>query len=150
MHEFNSRDGAYPAAGVIDVNGTLYGTTQLGGGSGVGHGSVFSIDPATHAEAVIYAFKGFPDGNEPAAPLIEVNGMLYGTTILGGTRNDGTVFSVAPSGAEAVVQSMGIGAPGSGPHGGLVDVGGVLYGTTSTGSGSSDTDPNGTVFMLQP
>jgi uncharacterized repeat protein (TIGR03803 family) len=150
MHEFTSHDGAYPEAGLTNVNGTLYGTAQLGGSTGVGDGCVFSIDIATHAESVVYAFKGFPDGKYPEAPLIDVNGTLYGTTVLGGSLNDGTVFSVTPSGTETIVQSMGVGAPGSGPYGGLIDVGGTLYGTTSAGSGSGNTDPNGTVFTLQP
>jgi uncharacterized repeat protein (TIGR03803 family) len=42
-------DGAYPYAGLINVNGTLYGTTLQGGGSGCSHnagcGSIFAFTP---------------------------------------------------------------------------------------------------------
>jgi len=36
-------DGANPQAGLINVNGTIYGTTMNGGTSGMG--TVFSITP---------------------------------------------------------------------------------------------------------
>jgi uncharacterized repeat protein (TIGR03803 family) len=33
------------------------------------------------------------DGTEPVSGLLDVNGMLYGTTLFGGANNsDGTVF----------------------------------------------------------
>src|ERR1700719_222189 len=51
-------DGTEPLAGLINVNGTLYGTTIYGGascGSG-GCGTVFSVDPTTGAETVLYSF----------------------------------------------------------------------------------------------
>jgi uncharacterized repeat protein (TIGR03803 family) len=37
----NGPDGAHPSAGVIDVNGTLYGTTVSGGDNG--SGTIYSI-----------------------------------------------------------------------------------------------------------
>jgi uncharacterized repeat protein (TIGR03803 family) len=44
LHNFGSRgDGAYPGAALLDVNGTLYGTT-VNGGTNDG-GTVFSIKP---------------------------------------------------------------------------------------------------------
>ena len=109
----NGTDGRYPEAGLVDVNGTLYGTTSAGGsgscendGDGVpGCGTVFSIDPQTGAETVVYSFAGSPDGASPEAGLIDVNGTLYGTTFLGGSGSCdsfysitgcGTVFSIVP------------------------------------------------------
>ena len=45
LHYFDGNDGAYPDAGVIlDKNGNLYGTTELGGG-GSSVGVVFEITP---------------------------------------------------------------------------------------------------------
>ena len=98
-------DGAVPYAGLIDVNGTLYGTTSYGGSTGCGGrgcGTAFSIDPNTGAEKVIYSFcsqQNCTDGAYPQAGLISVNGSLYGTTSAGGRKDThcngsgcGTVF----------------------------------------------------------
>ena len=107
-------DGAQPYAGLIDVNGTLYGTTSQGGGSGCattitsGCGTVFSITPSGQ-ETVLHAFTGGSDGANPKAALIDVNGTLYGTTFHGGDtkcKGCGTVFSITPSGVEKVLHSF--------------------------------------------
>jgi len=92
-------DGEYPVAGLINVRGTFYGTTNEGGGTGCGGsgcGTVFSINPTTGAEKVLYSFKGGSDGKYPLAGLIDVNGSLYGTTSGGGKYRWGTVFSITP------------------------------------------------------
>src|SRR5438309_1799078 len=72
-------DGAAPHASLIDVNGTLYGTTGEGGSKhclGLGCGTVFSIDRKTGKEKVLYSFcsqQNCADGDEPRAGLIDVN-----------------------------------------------------------------------------
>ena len=95
LHAFqNGADGYGPAAGLIDFNGTLYGTTS--GGGSASSGTVFEITPAG-LESVIYAFKGGSDGESPAAPMIPLGGALYGTTEFGGNGGGyGTVFKVVP------------------------------------------------------
>ena len=50
----------------------------------------------------------------PYAPLLVVNGMLYGTTAAGRTKNHGTVFAVSTSGDEHVVYSFKGGTDGAG------------------------------------
>ncbi|MFY9739479.1 MAG: choice-of-anchor tandem repeat GloVer-containing protein [Candidatus Cybelea sp.] len=40
-HSYGRKDGAHPEAGLINVNGTLYGTTNIGGVNG--YGAVFSL-----------------------------------------------------------------------------------------------------------
>src|SRR5579863_9883085 len=53
-------DGAYPDAGLINVNGTLYGTTSNGGASGNcsgGCGTVFKITTSGR-ETVLHSFEG--------------------------------------------------------------------------------------------
>ena len=47
-------DGQTPEAGLINESGVLYGTTSFGGAKG--EGTLFSIDPATGAETVLYSF----------------------------------------------------------------------------------------------
>jgi uncharacterized repeat protein (TIGR03803 family) len=107
LHKFrpNSMDGLYPYAGLIEVGGTLYGTT-FGGGTGScielgsrGCGTVFSIELATGVETIVYSFRGGNDGAGPYAGLIDVNGVLYGTTSMGGgtgchATGCGTVFKI--------------------------------------------------------
>ena len=148
-----SPDGAYPAAGVLAVNGTLYGTTIYGGtgctSSSIGGcGTVFRATPSG-GEAVIYAFKGAPDATYPTFALVDMDGTLYGTTQTGGTYDHGTVFSVSTSGSEHVVYSFKGGSDGSTPFASLIAVNGQLYGTTEFG-GSGCRAGCGTVFATTP
>ncbi len=146
-----SGDGFYPFAGLVALNGTLYGTTYNGGsGSGCassGCGTLFSIN-ASGAESVLHNFSNDgADGANPAANLIAVNGTLYGTTQNGGRYNGGTVFSITGSGTESVLHSFGGTAgisDGKTPVSSLLDVKGTLYGTTEFGG----TNYEGTVFSL--
>jgi uncharacterized repeat protein (TIGR03803 family) len=93
-------DGANPAAGLINVGGTLYGTTA--GGGAENRGTVFSYALKTHEEMTLYPFcqqTNCADGAVPYAGLINVGGTLYGTTLgggLGDNGNGGTVFSIKP------------------------------------------------------
>ena len=145
-------DGWYPTGNLLNVGGTLYGTTQYGGASN--NGTVFTVTPAG-AEAVLYSFQGTSGGGDGAAPesaLINVGTTLYGVTIVGGAHGSGTVFSVAPSGTETVLYSFGgTSSDGTKPNGSLLYTGGVFYGTTSSGGGSSAcTNGCGTVFSITP
>ena len=81
--------------GLLNINGTLYGTTQFGGPNS-GDGTVFAINHKTGAETVVYSFcqTDCSDGDEPTAGLISVLGTLYGTTEFGGTPGKGTVFAL--------------------------------------------------------
>jgi uncharacterized repeat protein (TIGR03803 family) len=139
-------DGAYPYARLIDVNGTFYGTTGLGGASN--NGTVFTIT-TSGAENVLYSFKGKPDGAGPA-DLTDVKGTLYGITSQGG---NGTVFKITTSGKEAVIYSFGSGSyyDGRQPVGRLIDVKGTLYGTTRLGGShceGASSNGCGTVFKV--
>jgi len=141
-----------PAGGLIEVDGTLYGTASYGGTAstrdahGTGKGGVFTLTEQGK-ESVLYAFKGAPDGATPNGGLVDVNGTLYGTTAFGGSKcrhklsggfsGCGTVYSISRSGAERVFYSFGGGDDGANPIGSLIDVGGTLYGTTWVGGGSN-------------
>jgi uncharacterized repeat protein (TIGR03803 family) len=132
--------GALPYGGLINVHGNLYGTTQ-GGGAHL-DGTVFRLTPAG-AEKVIYSFKSGSDGAYPVdGALIEVNGVLYGTTSHGGAGDFGTVFKITTAGAETTIYAFKGGKDGVDPSTGLTDVGGELFGTTLLGGSHDD----GTVF----
>lgn len=151
-------DGQWPEANLTNVNGTLYGTTESGGGSGcggIGCGTVYAIN-ASGTERVVYTFRGVPDGADPIAGLIDVSGTLYGTTYIGGdsrcgfSGGCGTVFRVATSGSEKVLHRFAGGSEASMPTGGLINVKGILYGTTFGGGkgGSGCLDHCGTIFSV--
>jgi uncharacterized repeat protein (TIGR03803 family) len=137
-----SEDGTTPAAGLINVNGTLYGTTASG--AAPGYGTAFSIT-TSGSLTTLHIFGYGPDGGRPVASLLNVRGTLYGTTSIGGAYGKGTVFSMSLSGTEKVLHSFGDGSDGATPLAGLIDVNGTLYGTTSAGG----TYGNGAVFALR-
>ncbi len=89
-------DGAKPFGVLTNVRGTLYGTTSEGGASRGprGDGTVFKIT-TSGTETVLYSFQGEPDGSNPEATVIDIGGILYGTTATGGAINGGTVFSLS-------------------------------------------------------
>jgi uncharacterized repeat protein (TIGR03803 family) len=129
------RDGSAPAGSLIEVGGTLYGTTNFGGVAN--NGTVFKIS-TSGIESVIYAFKGYPDGAVPYAGVTALNGDFYGTTAFGGAFNySGTVFRVSPSGIERVLHSFRGFPDGAVPYGSLSVVHGKLYGTTQYGGGAT-------------
>jgi uncharacterized repeat protein (TIGR03803 family) len=136
-------DGNGPYSGLIDVKGTLYGTT-IGGGT-EDAGTVYSIG-TTGVEHVLHSFGVGKDGAGPYANLIDVKGTLYGTTKSGGTKGMGTVFSVSTTGVEHVLHSFAGGKDGANPTASLVNVKGTLYGTTVNGGSKGD----GTIFALSP
>lgn len=154
LHSFQggTADGEYPYSALVDYGGMLYGTTASGGqpgctivGNGVGCGTVFSIDPTTGAEKIVYRFNGGTDGAGPQAALINVKGRLYGTTFQGGGSGCtgfgvgcGTVFRINPAAStETVLYRFGGGTDGSGPNAALINIDGLLYGTTSMGGSGS-------------
>lgn len=140
-----SSDGAYPRAGLVAVNGTLYGTTAEGGtgcvhvAQGGGCGTVFSITPSG-TEAILHYFTGGAhDGSYPTATLLALNGKMYGTTSdLFRRHGSGTVFSITPSGTERVLHDFTGGSDGATPVGGLINIHRTLYGTTESGGAYND------------
>jgi len=84
-------DGGMPSGDLVLSNNVLYGTTRLGG---PGHrGTAFSLCLADGLETVLHGFTGKTDGGSPQAGLsMNAAGVLYGTTITGGSFMKGTVF----------------------------------------------------------
>jgi uncharacterized repeat protein (TIGR03803 family) len=152
-----TREGGHPKGSLIDVNGTLYGTTLFGGGGacyisgGTGCGTVYRLDPTSGSKKVLYSFRGgSSDGAYPVGGLIDVNGTLYGTTTYGGggcgNYGCGTVFSVSTTGTETMLHSFDHQSDGQWPFASLIDVNGTLYGATEYG-GQSSCDC-GTVYTI--
>jgi|HubBroStandDraft_6_1064221.scaffolds.fasta_scaffold172700_1 uncharacterized repeat protein (TIGR03803 family) len=100
LHAFAAADGELPIAGLVrDPSGRLYGTTSQGGDLTCvppgGCGTVFELDPGG-IFTVLHTFTG-ADGVEPWGGLVrDAAGNLYGTTVSGGTYDDGVVFEIVP------------------------------------------------------
>jgi len=126
---------------VLDKKGNLYGTAPYGGISDCDDlcGIVFKVSQTGH-EAILYQFKGSPDGREPFGPVVfDAAGNLYGATYGGGTGTEcgavgcGTVFKLTKGGKETVLHSFS-GKDGGTPFFGVaIDGAGNLYGTTQEG-----------------
>ena len=114
---------------------------------------LLAVVPQAHgqSESVLHSFTNSPDGATPrfVAPVLDMQGTLYGTTNYGGAYGYGTVFEVTSSGTEKILHSFNVnGKDGFYPEAGLVrDAKGNLYGTTA--EGGPDTI-YGTVFKLTP
>jgi uncharacterized repeat protein (TIGR03803 family) len=137
-------DGGYSRAGLVQASdGNFYGTTEGGGTANAG--TVFKITPAG-VESVLYSFQGGSDGADPCAGLIQASdGNFYGTTVIGGTANLGTVFKITPDGVETVLHSFQGSPDGKYLYGVLIQGNdGNLYGTTEQGG----TANAGTVFKI--
>jgi len=134
-------DGGVPEGGLIVDTGILYGVAASGGANKTG--AIFTINPTTNAEAVIYSF---PAGAQaPNGPLVQYNGILYGTTEKGGTYGAGSVFAFSPAKKTlTTVYSFSDGPDGGFPLAGLAQNSGMLYGTTQIGG----TGGAGTVFQI--
>lgn len=148
-------DGSNPRAAMIrGSNGSLYGTTYLGGNNGVG--TVFKMTGSGKL-TTLHSFNGSSDGGDPVAGLVQAaNGDFYGTTYWGGASGagtgTGTVFRLTPKGKYTTLFSFcEIGSTtctdGANPAASLVHgTNGDLYGTTANGG----TNGYGTVFKITP
>lgn len=153
LHSFAGlpSDGATPYASLLfGSDGTLYGTTRLGGTANLG--TVFELKGSTLT--VLHSFTGLNfkllDGQYPTASLIRDSaGNLYGTTPEGGsTLNYGIVFELSAAGSYTILHNFNDVRPGGRyPYGGLRrDPTGNLYGTTYGGG----KDNEGTIFEWTP
>jgi uncharacterized repeat protein (TIGR03803 family) len=106
LHSFagGANDGAQPRAGVVfgSSSSVLYGATVQGGGSAnctSGCGTVYelSLSGGVWSITLLHKFTGSTsDGAEPYSDLIYSGGVLYGTTYVGGSSSNGTVYSYQP------------------------------------------------------
>ena len=150
LKEFTGSDGAGPAADLVVSADVLYGTTSGGGSNG--GGTVFKINTDGTGFAVLRHFTGLAgDGSSPAAGLVLVDGVLFGTTVQGGSlgsqgdsRGYGTVFRLNMDGTGYAVLKEFTAIVGDAiyPGSGLTLAGGQLHGTTLNGGASGW----GTVF----
>lgn len=148
---YNFKPG-YTSSGklLFDMNNDLVGVAGTGPGAS---GSVFQLKEhlGKWSGHSVFVFGGYDgDGDDPLSGLVQdANGIYYGTTYMGGTYGEGTVYSLAFNAGrwtENVLYSFTAGSDGGLPIGKMLydKTTGVLYGTTSV-YGNADC---GTVFQL--
>ena len=157
----------YPHTGPLFYKGNLYSTAPEGGTGEKGvpdtaDGTLFRLAPpkaggTSWTRKTLHSFDGDPtppmDGTYPCSHLLEKNGVLYGTTIGGGLKDAGTVFSLTPPGTgqtawtETILYNFTGQEDGAQPFDALVmDSNGTLYGVTMSGingPGVFELVPNG-------
>jgi uncharacterized repeat protein (TIGR03803 family) len=135
-----------PTGGItLGLDGNLYGSCAL---ERDGHGAIFRMSPA--GELQIVARFGRPNGTQPASTLVcAPDGTFYGTTLLGGTHQRGTLFKFTSTGELTTLLSFpDLGGPTSGGPWGLPTLGtdGNLYSTIeAAGPGQ-----NGVLYRVTP
>jgi uncharacterized repeat protein (TIGR03803 family) len=141
----------------IAPNGSIYGTTYLGGANSLG--TVFVVKPPAvpgdpWIERPIYSFGAFAgDGINPNAGVSLRQGRLFGVTSGGGATGEGTIYVLDPPAApgagwtETILHSFGAGDDAAFPLGELaIDAAGNIYGNSILGG----THNVGAVYRVSP
>ena len=147
LHSFAGPDGSHPYGGLVAIGNYLYGTTYYGGATN-NNGTIFRISVKTNKLTVLHSFNG-ADGQSPYAGMVLSAGILYGTTLAGGSGGgygNGVVFTLNPSThAFSVLHSLAT-SEGSGPNDALTFYNSAFYGSAYGGGASG----SGTVFKIDP
>jgi uncharacterized repeat protein (TIGR03803 family) len=156
--------GARPDAIIQASDGNFYGAAEVTdeGVSFPQGGTLFKLTPSgqfTLLFSFVQSGGKFLNGNLPVSGFIEGNdGLLYGTTVLGGTHNDGVLFRISKTGSNFTVlhnfcSSAGC-ADGNGPGTLVLGQDGNIYGGTASGGATGQfchvQGGCGTIFRFTP
>src|SRR5208337_1151728 len=144
----DANDGATSDHGtLVQNNSTLYGLTTYGGK--YGNGTLFSIHTDGKHFTILQQF-GKPstnDGINPYGSLLLNGTTLFGTTRLGGSKGNGTVFQIDTDGTnyDRIYDFQG-GNDAANPIDNVILLDNTLYGMTEAGGLCG----NGAIFALVP
>jgi uncharacterized repeat protein (TIGR03803 family) len=136
----NCADGQNPLYPPVQgIDGNFYGTAYAGGAH---NGGVIYQITGAGAYKVLYNFCSYqtscPTGANPAPIVQDSKGNFFGTTVLGGNSNHGTVFEFTSANQYKVLHTF-LGYDGSQPGSGLTLAGdGSFYGVTQGGGGPKE------------
>jgi uncharacterized repeat protein (TIGR03803 family) len=130
-----------PKGSLTYVNGFLFGrtTTTYKAPHGEPHyGAIFHFDPNNVASTYIidhmFAGHDVDDGDNPRCDaMTPFNNLLYGTTLDGGTHNNGIIFSIGQDGTGYQVLLSLHNSIGYQSHSCFVVVNDILYFMTAAG-----------------
>ena len=144
----------FPSNPNVDVQGLTQGTDGNFYGLSSELNAVFEITPAG-SFSILATFDWVGGSMQPIGSLVRgLDGAFYGTTVIGGTNEDGSGFKITSARKIVTLYSFNSVRDGSGnnldglcPRAGLaLGRDGNLYGTTSTGGSNGC----GTVFKITP
>ena len=95
LHMFKGTDGATPVAGVVQgKDGYLYGATKFGGAAN--RGAIYRLKPDGTNFQLLWSRSGnLLEGMYCLqTPVFGLDGVLYGNTYQGGTKNSGVFYSL--------------------------------------------------------
>lgn len=147
LHHFTGgADGKNPSADpIIASDGAIYGVTYFS--DSATRGTIYKINADGSGYTVLHRFTGTPDGQQPTARLLQgSDGMLYGTTVFGGTASQlGAIYKMSLDGSFYFVMHAAQSGEGRSYQAGLCEsANGFLYGAAYYGGSSSV----GTIFRL--
>jgi uncharacterized repeat protein (TIGR03803 family) len=113
------------------------------------YGVIFHFDPNNVASSYsidhVFAGHDTDDGDNPRHDaMTPFNGLLYGTTLDGGSHNNGIIFSIGQDGTG--YQVLLHNSIGDEPHSCFVVVNDILYGMTAAGGDEGE----GVIFSFNP
>ncbi len=131
----NATEGGTPTTPLmVAPDGTLFGANTTVGGDT--YGLLYRLNADGSGFTALRSFAA-PDGSIPFAPVTEASdGVLYGTTYLGGGSAKGVLYRVNKDGSGySVLHRFTNGTDGSYPLGAIVEGSdGLLYGAASNSS----------------
>ena len=143
-----------PKGSLTYVNGLVFGrtTTTYKAAHGEPHyGAIFHFDPnnvaSTYTIDHMFAGHDADDGDNPRHDaMTPFNGLLYGTTLDGGTHNNGIIFSIGQDSTGYQVLLSLHNSIGDESHSCFVVANDILYGMTAAGGDEGE----GVIFSFNP
>jgi uncharacterized repeat protein (TIGR03803 family) len=142
LHDFTTIDGIEPVGSLISDGVFLYGMTMYGGTYSLGTLFKMKLDGTNYTK--LLDFAGSTNGSSPHGSLIYDGTFLYGTTIEGGTNNNGTLFKIKPDGSGYAKLLDFAGATNGDRPSDLITDGTFLYGITGFGGANN----KGTLYKI--
>lgn len=106
LHVFDGVAGGAPTSAITHAkDGSIYGTTLMGGRDKFNTGVVYKIDP-TGKYSVVHSFNFNTEGKTSSEVVLATDGSLYGTTYKYGTGvavDPATLYKIDPQGKYSVI-----------------------------------------------
>ena len=104
VHDFDGTDGSSPSSALIEADGSLFGTTAIGGAHNLG--TIYRRESDGTVTA-LHHFDGATDGSLPRGALLRgQDGDFYGVAARGGAFDFGTVYRMTPGGFFTVLHDL--------------------------------------------